>query len=667
MSKEASRAPEDTYLPTYLRQTCKSSIWSEEDDDSYTLPDPEIPLVYSLHYGQQCHPEWGDGSVPAETADRQKKKEHEKSNLHAGENFLQKIESLNLDLLLTYEEVFGALPPPLSCKKPVQMDLKLKPEFVKMRVRRRPYPAPQEQVETIERQIQECIDAGLVEEYKKGNYPHHCSPCFLVAKPGWTALRLVVDYGEVNKKTQNHSGSIPNTENTMERIANCRYKTKMDKRSGFWQVHLTAAAQELLAFITPKGRVFKWMVMPFRVANAPALFQELMNKILYILRRRPLVQELISRGAEIKAHIDDVSLGTNTQEDHVLLLREFFIVCQENHLRIKLEKCEFMKEEMEYLGFDVGYGWWKPAASKMQPLHDMQIRDDPQKGLHDVRSFVGASNFYRRHIHNFTYSSAPLTDLIKKTTPWRWTAREEEYFQDLKKKIASSDCLGVPRPKGEIVVITDASDVGGRGMIYQWQELNPPELNHCHYRTSGLNGDGCLRHDYPTSEWRLVPLGHWNWKWNQARSNYSTYDQELLAGMLVLSSQSRLLGSDPIVWLRDQEPVKSFQKGPPPEKAKLKRWWTYLLQFRLTVHHIPGIKNELSDYISRNNFDPLIGESSEALAKEAFQRMDVQLDLSMHTAGVLEGWSLTDYQSEYKEILQTPSTGLEPRVIDGHQ
>ena len=151
------------------------------------------------------------------------------------------------------------------------------------------------------------------------------------------------------------------------------------------------------------------------------------------------------------------------------------------------------------------------------------------------------------------------------------------------------------------------------------------------------------------------------------RSNYSTDDQELLAGMLVLSSQSRLLGSNPIVWLCDQEPVKSFQKGPPPEKAKLKRWWTYLSQFRLTVHHIPGIKNELSDYISRNNFDALIGESSEALAKEAFQRMDVQLDLSMRTAGILEGWSLTDYQSEYEEILQTLSTGLEPRVIDGHQ
>ena len=99
----------------YLRQTWKSSIWSEEDDESYTLPDPEIPVVYSLHYGQQCSPEWDDSSVAAETADRQKKNERGRSNLHDEEDFRHKIESLNLDpqlrkLLLTYDEVFGTSP-----------------------------------------------------------------------------------------------------------------------------------------------------------------------------------------------------------------------------------------------------------------------------------------------------------------------------------------------------------------------------------------------------------------------------------------------------------------------------------------------------------------------------------------------------------------------------
>ena len=77
--------------------------------------------------------------------------------------------------------------------------------------------------------------------------------------------------------------------------------------------------------------------MPFGVVNAAALFQELMNKILYILRRRPMVQELVSRGTEMEAHIDDVSLRTNTQEDFILLVQEFSAVIQENHLRIKLK------------------------------------------------------------------------------------------------------------------------------------------------------------------------------------------------------------------------------------------------------------------------------------------------------------------------------------------
>ena len=130
----------------------------------------------------------------------------------------------------------------------------------------------------------------------------------------------------------------------------------MDKKGGFWQVDLTPAAQKLLAFVTPKGCVLRCRVMPFGVGNAPALCQELMNKILSIPRCQPLVQELVSRGAEMEAHIDDVSLGTNTQENLILLLQEFLTVCEENHLRIKLEKCEFMREEVEYLGFDVGYG-----------------------------------------------------------------------------------------------------------------------------------------------------------------------------------------------------------------------------------------------------------------------------------------------------------------------
>ena len=56
-----------------------------------------------------------------------------------------------------------------------------------------------------------------------------------------------------------------------------------------------------------------------------------------------------------------------------ILLGEFFAVCQENHTRLKLEKCEFMQETMRSFGSDVGYGWWTPAASKAKPLMDAKV------------------------------------------------------------------------------------------------------------------------------------------------------------------------------------------------------------------------------------------------------------------------------------------------------
>ena len=353
--------------------------------------------------------------------------------------------------------------------------------------------------------------------YKDGDYLEPCSPCFLVAKPGSTAKRLVVDFRELNKKLLNQSGSNPNTNmgSTLGNIACCRYKTKMDKRTGFWQVDLTQNAQKLLAFRTPQRRVFKTDIMPLGVANTPALLQELMNRILSILRLRPVVPEVISRGAQMEAHIDDVCLRTNTQEDHLILLGEFFAVCKENQIGLKLEKCEFMQETMQYLGFDIGYGCWSPAASKAKPLMYTKVRhEDPKRGLHDVRSFIGTGNFSHPYITNFTYTSAILTEVIKNCTSWRSGPQEQQAFDELKDKVANAKRFGVPRAQGEIVLVTDASNVGGGGTLIQWQALDKEEFDSAIFQrgTDGLNRDGTLKRSYPDDKWVLVPQGHWNSK-----------------------------------------------------------------------------------------------------------------------------------------------------------
>ena len=73
----------------------------------------------------------------------------------------------------------------------------------------------------------------------------------------------------------------------------------------------------------------------------------------------------------------------------------------------------------------------------------------------------------------------------------------------------------------------------------------------------------------------------------------------------------------------------------------------------------------MADYISGNNLVALLGESLEALTKEASQPMAVQLDLSMRTAGAMQCYSLKDYQSEYQCVFDSLSDGLEARLIDG--
>jgi len=209
-------------------------------------------------------------------------------------------------------------------------------------------------------------------------------------------------------------------EATIEKIASRRWKSKMDKRSGFWQVELTPRAQDLLAFNTPNGRVFHSKVMPFGVANAPAVFQELMNQLLSILKRRPRVRELLKRGAEMEANIDDVGFGTETRADHLVLLEEWFPVLKENNARLRADKCTLMLEEMNYLGFEMGYGWWRPDPKKLQPLMDFEIEktEGKKKGVKSVREFIGGANFYRRHVKAFTHSSATLTDLIREINKW---------------------------------------------------------------------------------------------------------------------------------------------------------------------------------------------------------------------------------------------------------
>ena len=169
--------------------------------------------------------------------------------------------------------------------------------------------------------------------------------------------------------------------------------------------------------------------MPFGLTNAPATFQELMNQVVARMKLKPTLQAILKNGAVIEVYIDDVLLGTNDSDDHLRLLEEFLRTCEECNTRMKLEKCEFMQEEIEYLGFQVAWRWRQPVKEKVAPILKASIRDDKTRGVKDLRAFLGSCNFYKTHIHTFTYSSHLLTHLTQKTAPWKWTQEHQGLFR----------------------------------------------------------------------------------------------------------------------------------------------------------------------------------------------------------------------------------------------
>ena len=73
--------------------------------------------------------------------------------------------------------------------------------------------------------------------------------------------------------------------------------------------------------------------------------------------------EVNSRDIFLSAFFDDSGLGTNSQEEHLMLIEKFFQTCLENNVRVKLSKCDFMVEELDYLGFHIGFGKWSSSPT----------------------------------------------------------------------------------------------------------------------------------------------------------------------------------------------------------------------------------------------------------------------------------------------------------------
>jgi Reverse transcriptase (RNA-dependent DNA polymerase) len=166
--------------------------------------------------------------------------------------------------------------------------------------------------------------------------------------------------------------------------------------------------------------------MTFGFTNAPATFQGMINKVLSPFLRKFVV-----------IYLDDILIYSSTREEHVQHIKAVLDTLRSNKLYAKLKKCEFLSKEVHYLGHIIS-----PEGIRTDPDKVNSVTHWPvPKTIHDIRSFLGITNYYRCYIRNYADLARPLQEIVRKDQPFEWTTPRQETFEALKKCVTSAPML----------------------------------------------------------------------------------------------------------------------------------------------------------------------------------------------------------------------------------
>jgi hypothetical protein len=231
--------------------------------------------------------------------------------------------------------------------------------------------------------------------------------------------------------------------------------SKIDLRTGYHQIRVKTEDVSKTAFRTRYGH-YEYLVMPFGVTNAPAIFMDYMHRIF-----NPFLDKFVI------VFIDDILIYSKSYEEHEDHWRQVLQILREKKLYAKLSKCEFWLEEVKFLGHVITKDGIAVDPAKVETI----LSWEQPRTVTEIRSFVGLAGYYRRFIEGFSKIAAPLTQLTKKNQPFVWTQECEESFQTMKRLLTTSPVLVLPQPDQPYEVYCDASYQGLGCVLMQHRKV----------------------------------------------------------------------------------------------------------------------------------------------------------------------------------------------------
>lgn len=312
---------------------------------------------------------------------------------------------------------------------------------------------PQSTRQAIRDQCDSMLDAGVIEP----STSPWLSPVVLVKKKGG-GLRFCVDYRGLNAVTKKDAYPLPRINELIDELGPMDTFTTLDARAAYWSVELETTDRPKTAF-SDGYRLFQFCRLPFGLSTAPTTFQRTMNIVL-----APVL------GRHTLAYLDDVIIYSRGFTQHLQHLSETLQLLSSAGLKLNPQKCQFAASTIDFLGFTISPGGVSPNQEKVTAIS----KTPAPRTVREVRRFLGATGFYRKHIPDYATVASPLHLLLKKGQKWIWGAEQQSAFEELKLRLTTAPVLRQPDFSRDFELHTDASSVALGACLMQRDVHNTP-------------------------------------------------------------------------------------------------------------------------------------------------------------------------------------------------
>jgi hypothetical protein len=483
----------------------------------------------------------------------------------------------------------------------------------------------------VKNQIDKMLKDGII----RPSQSPWSSPIWVVPKKidasGKQKWRIVIDYRKVNEKTVDDRYPLPNITDILDKLGKCQYFTTLDLASGFHQIEMDPNSISKTAFNVENGH-YEFVRMPFGLKNAPATFQRVMDNVLKELQEKICF-----------VYMDDIIVFSTSLQEHISNLKLIFKRLRECRLKVQLDKSEFLRKEVEFLGHIVTPEGIKPNPKKIEAIQRFPI----PKTAKDIKSFLGLLGYYRRFIKNFARITKPFTTCLKKGAKIEHTDEFCRTFQFCKDILCNDPILQYPDFKKPFILTTDASN----------------------FAIGAILSQGNIGTD--------LPVAYASRTLNPAECNYSTIEKELLAVVWATKYFRPYLFGRKFVIVTDHKPLQWLFNLKEPN-SRLVRWRLKLEEFDYKIIYKKGKQNTNADALSRTEINAIENDDTSSVIAnvgDTTQMIDEYLK-NEHLTPVSENPSYMDSPIPPPDHLRndditsniskpTPSTTLSNSVTHG--